>query len=301
LTDLGSKVIVIDDFTSGHRWNLPDDIELLKSDVADSQALAEGLDADPAVVFHLAAFFANQNSVEHPHADLDTNGHGTVNVLDACSKRDCVERVVYASSSCVYDQSMEIPFVESEEIRLTKSTPYEITKTMGEAYCNYYHDKQGVDVTRARIFNSYGPGEVPGQYRNVIPNFVALAKQGKPLPITGSGDETRDFTYVSDIVDGLLALGEHPVASGEVYNLGRGEETTIQKLADTINKLVGNAAGVEYEPRRDWDDTDRRCANINKAREDLDYRPTVDLETGLAETVAWFDEYWERIREFADE
>jgi nucleoside-diphosphate-sugar epimerase len=124
---------------------------------------------------------------------------------------------VYASSSCVYSDGASLPFSEDAPLSLQFETPYEITKTLGEAYCDYFHGSD-LSTVRARIFNVYGPGEVPGRYRNVIPKFVYYAKTGRELPITGSGDETRDFTYVGDIADGLLAPRTGGRRRGEAFN-----------------------------------------------------------------------------------
>ncbi len=120
-------------------------------------------------------------------------------------------------------------------------SPYQITKMLGELYCNYFFKQYGIKVVKARFFNSFGPGEVPGRYRNVIPNFIYWALQGKPLPITGSGEETRDFTYVGDIVQGLLQAANADAAVGESFNLGSGIETKVIDLANMINQKTGNS------------------------------------------------------------
>jgi nucleoside-diphosphate-sugar epimerase len=300
LRNLGADVVVVDDFSSGYEFNIPEGISVIRGDISSPTTVSEAFETNPSYVFHLAAFFANQNSVDHPNEDLETNGHGIINILQASANSDSVERVVYASSSCIYDESEQLPYTESESVELTFNTPYEITKSIGEAYCNYFGKSNDVEITRARIFNSYGPGEVPGRYRNVIPNFIYLARQGEPLPITGSGEETRDFTYVSDIVSGLLSLGSEAIASGEVYNLATGEETTINELAKTINTVVGNDAGVEYQPRRDWDETERRRGSIEKVSEHVGYEPSVSISEGIKRTATWFGENWSDIKTVAD-
>jgi nucleoside-diphosphate-sugar epimerase len=289
LQDRGATVIVLDDFSSGYEFNLPNDIEVVRGDVASSEVVREALAFNPSHVFHLAAFFANQNSADHPHADLDTNGHGIITVLQECANHDTVQRVVYSSSSCVYDEDEELPYTESESVELTFNTPYEITKTLGEAYCNYFGTATELEIVRARIFNSYGPGEVPGEYRNVIPNFVYLAMQNEPLPITGSGDETRDFTFVNDVTFALCKIGVQNSTAGEAINIATGEETTINNLAQQINSIVGNDAGVVYKSRRDWDQTDKRRGSIQKLNQRTRYEPSVPLKKGLKRTVEWFN------------
>src|SRR5947208_311949 len=152
-------------------------------------------------------------------------------------------------------------------------TPYQITKMLGELYGNFFHHHYGLPVVKTRFFNSYGPGEIPGQYRNVIPNFIYWAMQGRALPITGSGEETRDFTYVSDIVDGLLRAGVMPSAIGQEFNLASGRETRIGELAVRINTATGNAAGIRLLQRRQWDTKSRLLASIDRAGELLGYEP----------------------------
>jgi UDP-glucose 4-epimerase len=133
-----------------------------------------------------------------------------------------VERFVYSSSGCgVYGLESKMPF-EEHDISIHLHTPYQVTKLLGELYTNYFHNLYDMPIVNARFFNSYGPGEVPGKYRNVIPNFFFWAMKGLALPITGDGTETRDWTYVGDIVNGLLAMGVREAAIGEAFNLGGG-------------------------------------------------------------------------------
>jgi UDP-glucose 4-epimerase len=138
-----------------------------------------------------------------------------------------------------------------------------------------------------RYFNSYGPGEVPGKYRNVIPNFIWLALNNQNLKITGTGAETRDFTYVSDIVEGTLLAGQNEKAIGEVFNLGRGAETKVLDLANRINRVSGNKAELLFTQPRDWDSIKRRCASIEKAKRILGYNPKTELGEGLKNTYGW--------------
>ena len=148
----------------------------------------------------------------------------------------------------------------------------------------------------ARYFNVYGPGEVPGKYRNVIPNFIWWAMQGQPLPITGTGEETRDFTYVEDIVDGTLRMGVVDEVIGEAINLASETETRVIDLANWINEITGNNAGVVFKSRRDWDKVIRRRASIEKARRILGYRPKTDIKTSLRKVYGWMKENWENMK-----
>ena len=153
--------------------------------------------------------------------DLLVNGLGILKTLQYAQLVD-VERFVYSSSGCgVYGLESKMPF-EEHDISIHLHTPYQVTKLLGELYTNYFHNLYEMPIVNARFFNSYGPGEVPGKYRNVIPNFFFWAMKGLALPITGDGTETRDWTYVGDIVSGLLAMGVREAAIGEAFNLGAG-------------------------------------------------------------------------------
>jgi nucleoside-diphosphate-sugar epimerase len=241
-----------------------------------------------------AAFFANQNSIDYPEKDLYTNGMGTLKVLEY-SKLARVERFIYASSGCsIYGSGTPLPLKE-EFMSMNLSTPYQITKMLGELYCNFFYNHYDLPVVKTRFFNSYGPGEAPGQYRNVIPNFIYWAMKGLPLPITGTGNETRDFTYVMDLVDGLLRAGYYEQAVGQEFNLASGTETRIIDLANMINEAVGNDAGVKHVSRRKWDAKSRLLASIDKARELIGYEPKTEFREGLINTIQWFRNNWENI------
>ncbi len=302
LLGLGSFVIVIDDLSSGYLWNLPNDSNLLfiQGDISNNIDLKRIFNEEPEVVFHLAAFFANQNSVDYPEKDLCTNGFGTLRLLEYSKIYGKLERFVYASSGCsIYPSNAEMPYVE-ELTNMYMTTPYQITKMLGELYCNYFTKIQNVPTVKARFFNSFGPGEVPGQYRNVIPNFIYWAKQGEQLPITGTGDETRDFTFVGDIVDGLLRMGYFESAIGEEMNLAAGREVQISKLAELVNKATRNDAGIKYLPPRKWDTKKRMLASNEKAKRMIGFKANPDFESCLNLTSKWFDENWNKITESVD-
>jgi len=198
-----------------------------------------------------------------------------------------VEKFVFASSGCsVYGSQAPLPLKE-DFVSLQLDTPYQIHKLLGELYCNYFHNYYGLPVATARYFNVYGPGEVPGRHRNVIPNFIWWALHKKPLPITGTGEETRDFTFVEDIIDGTLRMGVVPEAVGEAINLASETETRVIDLASWINGLIANEAGVVFRPRRDWDKVEKRRASIAKARKILGYVPSTNMKTGLKKTYEW--------------
>jgi nucleoside-diphosphate-sugar epimerase len=296
LAELGAKVIILDDLSSSEIWNIPSlpGVLFVEGDILDEVKLKRVFFERPQIVFHLAAFFANQNSVDHPERDLLVNGMGTLRLLEY-SLLAGVNRFVYASSGCsIYGSESPLPLRE-EFMSMHLSTPYQITKMLGELYCNFFLNHYGLKVVKPRFFNSYGPGEVPGQYRNVIPNFIYWAMKGLPLPITGTGEETRDFTYVGDIVDGLLRAGVMESAVGQEFNLASGKETRILDLAHMINEAIGNKAGISFAQRRKWDTKNRLLASIDRARQLIGYEPKVTFEEGIKNTIQWFRQNWEKI------
>ena len=303
LIDLGAIAIVLDDFSSGYKWNLPGDASnllVVEGDVARDIDLKRVFNEKPDMVFHLAAFFANQNSVDYPEKDLRTNGLGILKLLEYSALYDRLERFVYASSGCsIYGESTNFPLKE-DDISMHLSTPYQVTKMLGELYCNYFLKQYKLKVIKTRFFNSYGPGEVPGQYRNVIPNFIYWAMKGLSLPITGTGEETRDFTYVGDIVEGLLRAGYVDDAIGEEFNFASGTETKIIDLARTINEITGNSVPINFLERRKWDTKPRLLGSYEKAAKLIGYEANTPFEQGLKNTIEWFRENWHRIEESAD-
>lgn len=302
LVTAGAKsVIVVDDLSAAEAWNVPKSprVRFIKGDILDPRTLTSAFRARPEYVFHLAAFFANQNSVDHPEADLMTNGMGTLRVLRQASAAK-VHRFLYASSGCsVYGSEAPLPMSE-DFVSLSLDTPYQVTKLLGELYTNYFRNLHKLPSVNLRFFNVYGPGEIPGRYRNVIPNFFWWAMHGQPLPITGTGDETRDFTYVDDVVAGILAAGVRDQAVGEAINLASGVETRIGDLAEKINAITGNAAGIMRRPRRAWDRHTRRRASIAKARKHLKYEPKTTIDQGLRNVHAWIGTHRAAIAESAD-
>jgi len=288
LDDGAEAVVVIDDLSSGYDWLVPSDrrVRLLVRDVCDLPKIE--LDVASPLVFHLAAFFANQNSVDHPLDDLRTNGLGTLTAL-LWAREHSARAFVYASAGCsIAGHSVDGPIREDLPVSLHLDTPYQITKALGEFYCNYFNPE--MPTVRCRFFNSYGPGEVPGLYRNVIPNFIWRALNNEPLIITGTGDETRDFIYVDDLVDGLRRAASIPAAYGGAFNLGTGVQTRIMDLAELIIKTCGSRSRIQFAPRRPWDKSLRREASIDRAKTVLGFCPVVALREGIERTVAWHRE-----------
>lgn len=301
LDELGAKIVVLDNLSSSYEWNLPDldNLNFVKGDILDDAALKRVFKEKPNLVFHLAAHFANQNSVDNPEHDLMVNGIGILKVLQYAQLAD-VERFVYSSSGCgVYGLDSKMPFKEND-ISISLHTPYQVTKLLGELYTNYFNNLYDLPIVNARFFNIFGPGEVPGKYRNVIPNFFYWSITNQALPITGDGSETRDWTYVEDIVNGLVSMGIEEEAIGEAINLGSGKDHKVIDMANKINDLTGNSEGIAYAPRRDWDAKNKLISSIEKAKEILDYKPTVSFDKGLKRTYGWFIDNWNYIEESAE-
>jgi nucleoside-diphosphate-sugar epimerase len=301
LANLGARVIILDDLSSAYEWNIPraDNISFVNGSILDDEMLKRVFKEKPDYVFHLAAHFANQNSVDNPETDLMVNGVGILKVLQYAHLAD-VKRFVYSSSGCgVYGLDSKMPF-EEPDVSISLHTPYQVTKLVGELYTNYFYNLYGLPIVNARFFNVFGPGEVPGRYRNVIPNFFYWAMNKQALPITGDGTETRDWTYVDDIITGLLAMGIKEEAVGEAINLGSGEEHRVIDLANNVNELAGNEAGIKYVERRDWDVKHRLLSSIAKAKRLLGYEPQTGFDDGLKKVHAWFTENWENIERSAE-
>lgn len=286
-----ADVTVIDDFSSGYRGSLDFGCRLVSGSVNESGVLHRAFSDRPRYVFHLAANFANQSSVDFPEKDLTVNGLGTLRVLEA-AVRNGAERIVYSSSSCVYGSQAG----SLDEGLATRhlDTPYAITKLLGEYYVNYFADSGLLEGCSVRFFNSYGPSELPGPYRNVIPNFILKALRGEPLVITGDGSATRDFTFIDDTVEGTL-LAMVRGLPGAVYNIGTGIETSVRYLAEKVNILTGNPVPIQFGSTRSWDKIHNRKADISLSRRQLGYRPSVGFDEGLATTVDWLRENRDRI------
>jgi UDP-glucose 4-epimerase len=301
LSEYAGKIIILDNLDSAYQWNIPkaENIDFIQGDILDDEILKRVFKEKPEYIFHLAAHFANQNSVDNPRLDLMVNGVGILKVLQYAHLIG-VERFIYSSSGCgVYGLDSKMPF-EEHDISINLHTPYQVTKLLGELYTNYFHNLYDLPIVNARFFNVFGPGEVPGKYRNVIPNFFYWSMNGQTLPITGNGTETRDWTYVEDIIDGLLAMGLVKEAIGEAINLGSGEETRVIDMANMVNELTENKEDITYTSRRDWDVKTCLLSSIQKANEILDYKPQTKFNDGLKKTHEWFVTNWSNIKKSAE-
>lgn len=267
----------------------------IKNETDLKRFFREGID----YVFHLAAFFANQNSVDYPELSAQTDIIGMIKLLDQCILSK-IKKFIYASSGCsIYGSYGKMPLKE-DFISMHLTTPYQINKMAGEMYTNFYHHHYGLDIVNCRFFNSFGPGEVPGQYRNVIPNFIYWSQNDIPIPITGDGNETRDFTYVLDLVQGLIKSCYSNQASGKSFNLASGRETKIIDVKKKIDKLLGKENIIKYKSVRKWDTKKRLLASINLAKKTFGYNPLVGFDEGLSFNINWFSENKEIIDKATD-
>lgn len=288
LLDLDHAVTVLDDFSTGRRENLEPfaaGIELIEGSVTDPTACAravEGVD----VVLHQAALGSVPRSVADPVATHEANATGTLNVLDA-ARRAGVRRVVYAASSSAYGDTEELPKHEGMVPR--PRSPYAVAKLTGEQYCRAFHASYGLETVSLRYFNVFGPRQDPeSRYAAVIPLFVTAALEATAPVIFGDGEQSRDFTYVSNVVDAnLKASVAPPAASGEVFNIGAGSRTTINRLWDRIAELTGATVAPSREAARPGD-VRHSLASLDRSRDVLGYEPTIDVDEGLLRTVGWY-------------
>ena len=287
LHENGAKIIVLDNLTEGNADNIIriPGVEFIKGDITDEKILHLIFEKPINYIFHLAASFANERSIESPLDDLNTNIIGTIRLLQYSLKLKNFKRFVLVSSSCIYGHSEEIL---TEDLLPHPETPYAISKISSEYYGLFFHKYYGLPVTILRYFNSFGPEEHPGKFRNVIPNFFKLAMEEKPLPITGTGDEVRSFVYVDDITEGTLLSSLTSSTVGECFNLSSHNEIKIHDLAEKINAITGNKAGIIYTSPRPWDSIKIRRASFSKANKFFNYNPQVNIDEGLAKTYQWF-------------
>ena len=289
LVERGERVRVLDNLSTGHRKNLTaieDEIEFVKGDLVDRVAVDRALDG-VEVVFHQAALASVPRSVVAP---LDTNAAcvtGTVNLLDAA--RYCgVRRVVYAGSSSAYGDQ---PTPEKHEGLLPSPvSPYAAAKMAGELYCQAFTATYGLETVTIRYFNVFGPRQDPqSQYAAVIPKFITEILAGRRPTIFGDGRQSRDFTYIDNIVHGNLLAANAPAAVGKTINVACGQQYNLLQLMAAINKALGTSVEPIFAAARAGD-VRESLADISLARQLLNYEPTVDFDEGLRRTVDYYQQ-----------
>jgi UDP-glucose 4-epimerase len=281
----GCDVVVLDDLETGFRENVPAGAQLLIGSVADADAVHEAMTGCD-LVFHQAAHKAVLRSVEHPIPTDTVNTHGTLTVLQAA--RDLgVRRFVHASSSSVYGGAAPLPTPEDAPLR--PRSPYAVSKLAAEEYCRVFAELYGLETVALRYFNVYGPRQRPdGIYAAVIPLFADALLNDRAPVVHGDGRQSRDFTYVSDVVDANLAASRAPAAacSGHVYNVAAGNETSLLDILRALGELLGTEPRPEFTDPRPGD-VRHSCADAGAAARDLGFRATVALDDGLRRTVDW--------------
>ncbi len=285
----GHAVRVLDSFATGRRENLidlGDDVELIEGDI-QSYERAHAAVRDCEVVLHQAALPSVPRSVQDPLTSNAANVIGTLNVLLAA--RDCgVRRVVFASSSSVYGASTALP--KGEDVKPEPISPYAVAKLAGEGYCRSFFEVYGLETVALRYFNVFGPRQDPlSQYAAVVPRFISALLVGTPITVFGDGDQSRDFTYIDNVVDAnLLAMHADGVGGG-VFNIACGGRVSINELVAETERITGRTVAIERVPPRPAD-VRHSWADIDRARAFLAYEPSVSFSEGLERTVEFFRE-----------
>ena len=283
----GHDVRVIDNFATGHRHNLipfADDVELVEGDL-QSYERAHNAVQGMEVVFHQAALPSVPRSVQDPLTTNAVNITGTLNIL--LSARDSgVRRVVYASSSSAYGNSPVNP--RSEAATPEPLAPYAVAKLAGEHYCRAFASVYDMETVSLRYFNVFGPRQDPeSQYSAVIPRFMRGIERSEPLVVFGDGEQTRDFTFVENVVAANVLAATASIPNGEIFNIACGDSVTVNHLVDELADILGRSTERKYLPARPGDVRDSE-ADISRARSVLGYEPSVRLREGLERTAAWF-------------
>lgn len=282
----GERVRILDDFSTGRRENVPDDseIELEEGDVADETAARRAVQGCDFVL-HQAAIPSVPRSVRNPIASNHANINGTLMILTAA--RDAgVKRLVFAGSSSAYGDTPVLP--KREDMMPAPKSPYALQKLVGEHYCQMFTALYGLETVTTRYFNVFGPRQQPGSpYSGVISLFIEALGSGRAPLVHGDGRQTRDFTYVTDVVRGVLACCETPGVAGEVMNVAAGGRISLLDVIQHLQHILNVDIAPEYGPTRAGDVRDSQ-ADITKARRLIRFAPSVSVEEGLRQTVEWY-------------
>jgi nucleoside-diphosphate-sugar epimerase len=283
----GHGVRVLDDFSSGKESNLDSfraEVDLVRGDIRDARLVGEAMKGVD-IVFHEAALGSVPRSVADPLTTHEVNMTGTLNVLLAAREAG-VKRVVYASSSSVYGETPVLP--KREEMTVQPLSPYAISKLVGEHYATVFKHVYGFDVVALRYFNIFGPRQDPeSQYAAVIPKFVTALLNGKAPVVYGDGLQSRDFTYVDNVVEANLLASEADGAAGQAFNIACGGRYTLLDLLARLKIILGSDIEPVHEAGRAGDVRDSQ-ASIEAAQRVLGYRVSVDFDEGLRRTVEWY-------------
>jgi UDP-N-acetylglucosamine/UDP-N-acetyl-alpha-D-glucosaminouronate 4-epimerase len=287
LVNDGKQVRVVDNLCTGNIERLNSvgrQIDFVEADLAEPAVCERAVDKVDYVV-HQAAIPSVQRSIRDPIASNRANITATLNLLESCRNHG-VRRFVYAASSSAYGNTAVLP--KHEEMPANPLSPYALQKYVGERYCRVYYQLFGLETLCLRYFNIFGPGQDPdSEYSAVIPKFISSLLSGKRLTVHGDGEQSRDFTYVDNVVEANLRALDAKRGAGEVFNVGCGGRISLNQMIKNLEKILGVTAEVAYLPARDGDVRDS-MADIGKAREILGYVPKVEFEEGLRLTVESF-------------
>jgi len=284
----GARVRIIDDLSTGHRENveaIEGDVDFLQGSLADDASLRKALEG-VELVFHEAAIPSVPRSVENPRQTHIASVESTFSLLLA-AKENKVRRVVYAASSSAYGDQPTLPKIEN--MLPDPLSPYAVAKLVGEYYCQVFTRVYGLETVSLRYFNVFGPRQDPSsQYSGVISRFISALLQDERPVIYGDGEQSRDFTYVADVVSANLKASETVKGIGQVINVANGERTTLNQLLSQLKELTGKPDAVaDYREPRAGDVRDS-LADISRARDLLGFTPQVEFQTGLRHTISWW-------------
>ncbi len=284
LLELGDTVRVLDNFSTGNRRNLSgleDDVEVVEGELRSYERVHNAV-RGVELVFHQGGLPSVPRSVQDPLTTSAVNVEGTLNVLLA-ARDESVRRVVFASSSSVYGNGGDLPRTESQHP--DPISPYAVSKLAAERYCVSFSRVYAIETVALRYFNVFGPSQDPtSQYAAVVPRFISAIAAGEPVPVYGDGEQSRDFTYVGNVVEANLLAARAEEASGRVLNVATGRSATVNELADAVGALLGREAARRHLPGRAGD-VRNSWADIAEARRVLGYEPRVGLEEGLRITA----------------
>ncbi|HZD30385.1 MAG TPA: SDR family oxidoreductase [Candidatus Angelobacter sp.] len=283
------SVEVIDNLSTGHRGNLTEvaaKIVFHEADIRSFDAI-QSVIAGADTVFHIAAIPSVPKSIVDPVPSHEANIDGTFNVLRACVEGK-VRKVVYAASSSAYGDTLVLPKVET--MQTNPKSPYAAQKLLGEYYCSAFSSCYGIDATSLRFFNVYGPRQDPGSpYSGIISVFMTCLLRGTAPTIHGDGEQTRDFTYVDDVVDLVIKTSKAPGVAGKVFNAGNGNRYSLNEIWAALQKIEGVSIPAEYGPSRAGDVRDSQ-ADTTAATRELAHTPRFTIEEGLRRTLGWYRE-----------
>ncbi|MBU9713328.1 SDR family oxidoreductase [Evansella tamaricis] len=283
----GARIKVIDNFSTGKRENIKEfihDIELIEGDITDYKTVEDAVSGTD-IIFHQGAVPSVPKSVKNPIRTNNANVTGTIHLLHAAVKQK-VSRFIYAASSSAYGDTKVLP--KREDMPANPMSPYAISKHVGELYCRVFYQIYGLETISLRYFNVFGPKQDPlSEYAAVIPKFISSILKEEAPTIFGDGNQSRDFTFIENVIHANLLAANADRLNGEVVNIGSGKRTDLNKLLMNINEMMGTNLKAEYKEDRPGD-VKHSLADIAKAEKIIGYKPIIPFEKGLKHTLDWY-------------